>query len=176
MSGISQQRQIFIKEYRKDHNGTRAAIAAGYAGQSAAVTASRLLRNAKIRAEIDKQDAKLNEKLELSVEWVIRRLMRRANIDPRKFYNADGSLKSVTELDDDAAACLAGVEIEKLYQHFGKGQAQNTGTLTKIKYCDPDRSLEMLGRHLKMFTDKVELTGAEQLVARLQAARVRISA
>ena len=68
---------------------------------------------------------------------------------------------------------LRAIEIEKLYQHFAKGQAQNTGTVTKIKFADPDRALELLGRYLKMFVGKVELTGAEQLVARLQAARMR---
>jgi len=171
------KKQLFIRELRKDptRNATKAAIAAGYSPKSAYAQGSRLLKKAEVQAEIAKLDAELSQKLELSVEWVLRRLMRRANMDPRKFYNADGTLKPVGELGDEAAACLQGLEVEKLYEHFGKGQASNTGTLTKVKFCDPDRALELLGRYLKMFTDKVEITGAEALVARLQAARKRIA-
>jgi phage terminase small subunit len=42
----------FVHEYVRDLNGTRAAIAAGYAEKSAYVTASRLLRKAKVRDRI----------------------------------------------------------------------------------------------------------------------------
>lgn len=44
---------IFAEEWVKDRNGKRAAIAAGYAERSAEVTASRLLRNANVKAYID---------------------------------------------------------------------------------------------------------------------------
>jgi phage terminase small subunit len=44
----------FCREYAIDFNGTRAAIAAGYAEKGAAVSASRLLIIAKINAEIDR--------------------------------------------------------------------------------------------------------------------------
>ena len=36
--------------------------------------------------------------------------------------------------------------------------------------------LELLGRHLKMFPDKVEVSDASQVVTRLQAARMRTAA
>lgn len=173
MSKASQKLALFIKLYRVDRNGTKAAIGAGFAAKSAHVTASRLLKKAKVQAEIAKQDAELDQKLELSVEWVIRRLMWRAGFDVRKFYKADGSLIPVAELDDETSYALQGLEIEKLYEHFGKGQAQATGTLTKIKFGDRDRALELLGRHLKMFTDKVEVTGLENIADELAKARQR---
>jgi len=164
---------IFVKEYRKDRNGTRAAIAAGFAAKSAHVTASRLLRNAKVKAQIDKEDTELANRLDLSVEWVIKRLMYRAGFDVRKFYREDGSLIPVKELDDETAYALQGLEIEKLYEHFGKGQAQDTGTLTKIKFADRDRALELLGRHLKMFTEKIEVSGLDQIADAVARARQR---
>jgi len=173
---LSPKQRLFIKHYRLNHNGKQAAIAAGYTKRSAEVTASRLLRNAKVAAELGEQQKQLEEKLEVSVEWVVKRLMRRADFDVRKFYREDGSLRPIAELDEETAYALQGLEIEKLYEHFGKGQAAATGTLTKIKFADRDRALELLGRHLKMFTDKVEITGADALVARLQAARKRVSA
>lgn len=170
-----EKHSIFVKEYRFDRNATRAYIAAGYSEKTARSGAARLLATVNIRAEIDEQDAHLNQKLDLSVEWVVTRLMWRAGFDVRKFYKADGTLVPVAELDDETAYALQGLEIEKLYEHFGKSQAHNTGTLTKIKFADRDRALELLGRHLKMFTDKVEVTGAETLIARLHAGRRRVS-
>lgn len=180
MRKLSEKRAIFVKAYRETRNATKAAIAAGYSEAGAGVQGCRLLKDPKIQEEIDRQDAKLNEKLELNVEWVVRRLMMRADFDVRDFYYQDGEkkgqLKPVAELPDAAAFALQGVEVEKLFRHFAKGQAEEAGTTTKIKYADRDRALELLGRYLKMFTEKIEVTGAEGLVARLQSARKRLSA
>ena len=53
------KRKAFVKEYVKDFNGTRAAIAAGYSENGAGVRAHELLKNSKIRAEIDAHLASL---------------------------------------------------------------------------------------------------------------------
>lgn len=176
MSKLSPKSALFVKHYRIDRNATKAAIAAGYSEKTAAQTGYKLLRKAQIKREIECLDAELAKELDLSAEWVLRRLMRRANFDVRKFYHDDGRLKEVKELDEETAFALQGIEVEKLYEHFSKGQAKATGTLTKVKFADRDRALELLGRHLKLFVDKIEVTGAEALVARLQAGRQRVNA
>src|ERR1039457_7228614 len=51
----SNRHEISEHEYCIDLNGTRAAIAAGYSPRSASVAAARLLKNAKVRAEIDRK-------------------------------------------------------------------------------------------------------------------------
>ena len=43
----------FVREFRVDHNGTQAALRAGYAKSGAHVQASRLIRNDKVAAAID---------------------------------------------------------------------------------------------------------------------------
>lgn len=53
------QHEAFALEYTIDFNGTQAAIRAGYAEGSAHVTASRLLRNAKVAARIQERMAEL---------------------------------------------------------------------------------------------------------------------
>jgi phage terminase small subunit len=166
----------FVLEYAKDFNGTRAAIAAGYSPKTAAVKASQLLTKVKVREELERILAKLSEKLELSAERVLRELARLAFLDPRKLFREDGSLKPITELDDDTAAALASMEIERRYEHYAKGQARNTRTVTKIKFADTVRALELLGRHLKLFTDKVEVSRFEGLAERLAAIRKRKNA
>lgn len=170
---MNPKRLRFVQEYLIDLNATQAAIRAGYSARSAEVTGSRLLGDAKVAAEIAKRNQKRIEKLDLSAERVLGELMRLAFFDPRKFWNEDGSLKKITELDDDTARALQGFEVEKLYEHFGKGQATESGTVSKIKMADKGLNLERLGRHLKLFTDKVEVSGLDGLAERLARARQR---
>lgn len=173
MSKVSKRHQVFIREYLKDGNGARSAVAAGYSANGAKVTAHRLLTNANVRSELAKVNEKINDKLEVSVERVRHELARLAFLDPRSFYHPDGSLKQIPELDDDTAAALAGMEVEKLYDHFGKGQAAAKGTITKIKFADKGQNLERLGRHLKMFTDKIEFSALDELAEMITKARAR---
>ena len=77
------------------------------------------------------------------------------------------------ELDHDTQAALCAIEVEKLYEHLGKGQAKEKGTLTKIKLADRGLNLERLGRHFKLFTNKVPGNGLEGLAEKLQKARQR---
>lgn len=51
--------KVFIAEYKIDRNGRRAAIAAGYSAASADSTASRLLKTAKVKAELATPDKPL---------------------------------------------------------------------------------------------------------------------
>jgi phage terminase small subunit len=164
----------FAEEYVIDLNGTRAAIRAGYSAKGAKVTASRLLTKANVKADIDRYAAKHSEKLEISATRVLRELALLAFLDPRKFYNDDGSLKPVTELDEGTAASIAGIVIETLYENEGSGRSKAVGTITKIRFADKGQNLERLGRHLKLFTDKIELTGEADLIARLAAGRERL--
>lgn len=53
VSDLAPNKIVFCEEWVKDRNGKRSAIAAGYAEKSAEVTASRLLRNAKVKEYID---------------------------------------------------------------------------------------------------------------------------
>jgi len=174
--GKDQKQQIFVREYVRDGNGTRAAIAAGYSQKAASVAASRLLRNAKVQQELAKLQKTLCERLEISAEKVLQGIAQLAFFDPRKFFNADGSLKSVVELDDTSAMALQAFDQEKLFKHFAKGQAEEVGTVSKIKLADRGLNLERLGRHLKLFTDKVEVANGEAILAALKAGRARVAA
>jgi phage terminase small subunit len=149
--------KLFIREYCLDLNATRAAIAAGYSEKGAAQAGARLLTNVKVSSEIAKLTQKTCAKLEISAEKVLQELARLAFLDPRKFYNENGGLKHVTELDDDTAACLAGMEVREI--GGDDEEKQPTVFCRKIKFADKGANLERLGRHLKLFTDKVEHSG-----------------
>jgi phage terminase small subunit len=144
------RRARFILEYARDCNGTKAAIRAGYSPKSARVTASRLLTNAAILAAINQRLERAAEKAEITIERVLKEIARLAFGDVRKLYDDAGNLKPIHELDDEAAALLAGIETEQIYEGRGK-EREHVGTLKKVKLRSKERALEMcmafLGMH-----------------------------
>lgn len=60
---LNPRQMIFVQEYIKSGNITRAAIAAGYAEASAHVQGSRMLKNDKIQRYLSKKEQNLNRDL-----------------------------------------------------------------------------------------------------------------
>jgi phage terminase small subunit len=152
--GLSDQHKRFVAEYLIDQNATAAYRRAGYAakGHSAEVNAERLLRNADVRAAVDAGLAATLNRLEITREKVLKEIARIAFSDKRKVLvwgPAGVKLRPSDELDDDAAAVVA--EVSETISASG-------GSL-KLKTHDKVKALELLGRHLALFTDKTEMSG-----------------
>jgi phage terminase small subunit len=156
---LTPKQEIFVAEYLTDLNATRAAIAAGYSAKTAESQAARLLVNVKVAAVIAEKQGKRLAKLEITADRVLQEIARLAFFDPRKFFNEDGSAKQVSELDDDTAMALAGMDVMELFEGSGD-QKHAYGLMKKFKLVDKGQNLERLGKHLKLFTDKSEITGA----------------
>jgi len=72
MDDLTDKQRRFVQEYLVDHNGTQAAIRAGYAaGQSAEVQASRLLNNDKIKSYVKSLSQTIADKLGIDVAYVL---------------------------------------------------------------------------------------------------------
>jgi hypothetical protein len=76
-----------------------------------------------------------------------------AKIDPAKLYGADGSLLHPKEMDEETRASLTEVS-----ETFNSRTQEST---TKIKFTPRHHASVELGRHLGMFREKVEVTGAD---------------
>lgn len=79
-----QRWRAFAREYVKDFNGTRAAIAAGYAEKSASMQASRLLTKDKVQEFVREANKRIVEKAELDGAAVVRKLGGMFMADPRE--------------------------------------------------------------------------------------------
>ncbi len=80
------------------------------------------------------------------------------------------------DLDEDTAAAICGVQVDKLYKHFAAGQAEEMGTTTKVKLCDPGQNCERLGRHIPgYFKDQVEMEVTVNWAEVIAAARRRVA-
>ena len=173
---LSRRRKRFILSYCNNLSATKAAKEAGYSHRTAGVIGHELLKIPEIRVEIDTILAEQRKKLEISPNKVLQELAKIAYQDVRKLFAADGSLLPIAQLDDNSAAAVAGVDVEKLYQHFAKGGAEERGTVTKIRTRDSVAALGLLARHLKLLTDKIEITEPEAIVRKLQEGRARVAA
>lgn len=168
----------FVAEYLANGlNATKAAISAGYSAKNADTEGSRLLVNVKVAAEISRKTEKIIAKLDISVERTLTEVGRLAFFDPRKFFESDGSLKPIHELDDDHAAAIAGMEVTELFdgkpQKDGDGEEQKHvyGLLKKIKLSDKGSALDKLMRYHSLYKDKVEVVFP--LADRISRARSR---
>jgi phage terminase small subunit len=152
-----QREETFAREYLIDLNGARAAIAAGYSEKGADVRAVELLGNRRVQALIASLTKDKLGKLDISADWVLGELRKLAGYDAGAIFNDDGSLKPIKEWDPSVRAALVGLEHDKLFEHFGKTEAKHVGATVKVKLADKLRALELLGKYLKLFTEKVQL-------------------
>ena len=156
---MNDKQMAFAREYVVDYNATKAAIRAGYSEKSAYSQAHDLLKKPEIMAKISELEAKAARRTEISKDMVLRELARVAFVDPRKLFDENGRPKDLESLDDDTAAALASVDILEEYD-FDDGNRVLIGHTKKYKWADKLRALEMLGKHLGMFTDKVHVEGS----------------
>lgn len=153
-SKLSPKRQRFVDEYlRCEFNGTKAAIAAKYSKRNAREQAARLLSKANIKKAIEEQCAALAEESKLKALEVVDELKRIGFSDITKAVEWDASgisLKDSSKLPPEVKACIASIT-----ETSGK-----FGTRLSIKFHDKVRALELLGRYLNMFTDKVQVSAS----------------
>lgn len=86
---LTPRQQRFVDEYLIDLNATQAAIRAGYSKNGAEVTASKLLRVAKVSAEVNRLMAKRAEKLEITAAGISAELQSIA-VEARELKHAPG--------------------------------------------------------------------------------------
>lgn len=159
---LNAQRKRFADEYLIDLNATQAYKRAGYKGKgrSAENAASRLLGHVGVQQYIAERMKDREKRTEITQDRVLQELARIAFFDIRKLYNQDGSMKLPSELDDEAAAVLSGVDVTEEWAGTGQ-ERMMIGHTKKAKIFDKGSALTLAMRHLGMLKDKVEHTGKD---------------
>lgn len=160
---LTDRQKRFAREFLANGgNATQAAISAGYAKKDAHIAGCRQLKRrgvqaliAELGAENAQRVAKVDSALELSAQRVLTETMRIAYSDPRRAFRVDGTLKLPDEWSDDLAAGIASIEVFEEFEGRGEERVQ-VGWTKKVRFWDKPRSLELLGKHLKLWTEVVE--------------------
>lgn len=146
---LSEQRQRFVDEYLIDLNGTQAAIRAGYSVKTAQEQASRLLSNVMVQQAIAKRMAERSKRTGINQDRVVLELAKIAFVKMTDIVDDHGRIKG-TATDDDLA-CIESIKYKESDNEFGGSVEHEVKIGSKLK------ALELLGKHLGMWNDKVDL-------------------
>lgn len=154
---LNLKQQRFVAEYLVDKNATQAAIRAGYSKRTAYSQGQRLLKKVEIAALVAEKAEKQLDKIEITAERILRELalLGFANMKDYMRVGSDGDpYLDFSALSRDQAAALTEVTVEDFKD--GRGDDARDVRRVKFKLADKRAALVDLGRHLALFTDKVQ--------------------
>lgn len=140
----------FVDEYLIDMAAGQAAERAGYSPKNRDPIASQLLKKPQIQAALREKRQLQSARTNITADRVLLEVARRSFFDPRKLFNADGSPKDITELDDDTVAALDGIDVQEVYSGSGQDRVF-VGYVKKYRLANKDNSLDKLMKHLGLY-------------------------
>lgn len=147
MPKLTDKQKRFCEEYLIDLNATQAAIRAGYKN---ADVGRRLVTKSHVSEYIEKLKAERSQRTEITADRVLAELAAIAFSDRTDIAKIeDGGVVTFTptdQLDKDAKKTISGIENGK----YG----------TKVTTYDKVKALELIGKHLGMFTSGADNSAA----------------
>lgn len=153
---LTDKQERFVDEYLVDLNATQAYIRSGYSVKkkvTAEQNASKLLKNTKVQTCIAEKQKERRKRTEITQDMVLRELAKIGFANVTDFVEIDGhgamcmvKVKPTADMEEDKIGAIAGIK-------------EGTNGV-EIKLNDKGKALELIGRHLGMFTDKIEVNGA----------------
>lgn len=156
MAKLNAKRQRFVEEYLIDLNGTQAAIRAGYSAKTANEQAAQLLANLSVQEEISKAMAERSKRTGVNQDRVVMELAKIAFAVPGDFIDDDGTIMEGATLDDLAA--VQSIKRKRSYSNTGE-TIEN-----EVKCYDKVKALELLGKHIGMWSNKLNVTVSKPVV------------
>lgn len=153
MSKLTPKQELFCNEYLIDLNATQAAIRAGYSEKTARSTACEYLAKPNIQDRVAELNQKRINKVQIDADFVLKELYKIATSDVSTCFDDDGNLISIKEMPEPIRKAISSFEVQEV---IDRDTGEATSYIKKVKLWSKDKSLENLGKHLKLFTDKVE--------------------
>jgi phage terminase small subunit len=135
---LNPKQQRFVAEYLVDLNATQAAIRAGYSEKTAASQAFDLLRKPEIAEAVQQGVAAQQKRTEITSDYVL------------------SSIREVAERCMQRAPVMVKVDGEWVQETDEEGRH-----VWQFNAAGANKALELLGKHLGLFTDKVQHSGPD---------------
>lgn len=162
MAKLTEKQQRFVEEYLIDLNATQAAIRAGYKPSSARQVGTENMSKPSIRACIDQAIAERSKRTGINQDRVIRELARLAFVNASDVIDMDEASIKCNASEDDKAA-IASVKVKTIPTKEGDGVER------EIRLNDKLKALELLGKHLGMFKDNININANVSSTKKLDA-------
>lgn len=165
---LDARQRSFVAEYLIDLNGTKAAIRAGYSPRTACSQASDLLRRPNIAAAVQRGMEQRVSRVNVTADSVLHEmsLLSNSSLD-HYIVTDDGQVRLAEGAPDGAMAAIQ--SINKKTKVFPDGSKTYDVT---IKLWDKPSPLKLMGKHVGLFADKVEVTGKDggplEVVAKIE--------
>lgn len=156
MAKLTKKQKLFIDEYLIDLNATQAAIRAGYSVKTANEQGSQLLAKLSIQQAIAEKMAERSRRTGVNQDRVVLELAKIAFVKLTDIIDEKGKIKDTATEDD--LACLEGYKYK--YSDTDSGYSVER----EVKLSSKMKALELLGKHLGMWNDKVDLNVALPIV------------
>lgn len=170
---LNERRKRFCDEYLVDLNATKAAIRAGYSEKWAHTNANKLLQNTELQEYIEERKSDRVKRTEITQDMVLRELAiiafsnaadYAAVIEREVMHETkDGEMIPVHDRDGNPVKYKTVEPV--LTENLTDDQRRALAVIKRgrdgfeVKPYDKVRALELLGKHLGMFTEKVNLSG-----------------
>lgn len=157
--GLTDKQRVFCHYYMQSLNAFQAAIKAEYSPSYARVDVYRLLENPSIKKYLEKLKEQQRQKFLISQERILNRHVQVALSDITDYFNEDGSLKPLSEVD---GSLVRKIKITKK-DDYESAEIQliekcpSLAWLTKFAGLDPDTNIAK--ERLEIEKEKVYGTG-----------------
>lgn len=166
---LSEKHRIFVMEYLRDFNATRAAMAAGYSKRSAYTEGWRLLKHADVQSEIKRLQEEMAGELWLDIKRVIAEYMKIAFADVADVLDFGMEEKAVYDMEGNPVPdpeTGEQMKYKRNYVTFKNVDQIDSSVISEvkqgkdgvsIKLHDKMRALEKLEKYLGYMTEEDRL-------------------
>ena len=156
MAELNAKQVCFVDEYLVDLNATQAAIRAGYSVHTAEDYAAQLLRKTHVQEAIGKAKAARSRRTRIHADNILEELA----------LIAFAKMGDFADWDDRGVTLKAGETIDSRAVAEVRSSQNRYGTNISIKLHDKLGALKLLGQHLGILTDTVQVQFDIDAVAR----------
>jgi phage terminase small subunit len=153
---LTVKQRMFVEEYLIDLNATQAAIRAGYSAKTADQQGSRMLANVKVQQAIAERMAERSKRTGVNQDRVVLELSKIAFLKMTDVVDRNGAIKQ--DASEDDLACIESIKYKESDNEYGGSVEREVKVASKLK------ALELLGKHLGMWNDKLDVNVTAPIV------------
>lgn len=153
---LTKKQQRFVDEYLIDLNATQAAIRAGYSVKTADAIGCENLTKPNIQQSIAEKMAERSKRTGVNQDRVVLELAKIAFVRMTDVVDSSGRIRD--NATDDDLSCIESIKYKESDNEYGGSVEREVKVASKLK------ALELLGKHLGMWNDKLDVNVTTPIV------------
>lgn len=160
MAKLTEKQKLFVSEYLIDLNATQAAIRAGYSPKTSEQIGYQMLKKTSVSDAIAQAMAERSKRTGITADRVLNELAMIGFANAADIINF-GAATVKGDASREDTACIQSVKVKTI--------PTDAGDITEreVKLYDKKSALELIGKHLGMFKEKLEVSGIDKEKSKL---------